>query len=138
MPISHPTFQIRVYYEDTDTGGIVYYANYLKYVERARSEVLRQLGINQTDLMATHQIGFAVRSCQIEFLKPARLDDLLTIETKLEEIGHASLAMQQTVYCAKEKLVTLAVKLAVVGAGMKPAKLPEPVRQALAGLFETA
>lgn len=136
MQNNNHCFQVRVYYEDTDSGGIVYYANYLKFAERARSESLRSVGINQTELLDEYGIAFAVRSCNVEFHKPARLDDLLTIDTKLEEIGNASLVMQQTISREQTLLVSLTVRLAVVDRGMKPAKLPAPLRTAFMSIFE--
>ncbi|MGE0753781.1 MAG: tol-pal system-associated acyl-CoA thioesterase [Alphaproteobacteria bacterium] len=132
MPNNNFRFDVRVYYEDTDSGGIVYYANYLKFAERARTEVLRSAGINQTDLLASDSVAFAVRKCHIDFHKPARLDDLLTIHTKLEEIGNASLVMQQTIMKEQTVLVSMTVKLAVIGPDMKPAKLPAHVREGFA------
>jgi acyl-CoA thioester hydrolase len=129
------SFPIRVYYEDTDAAGIVYYANYLKFAERARTEALRLSGIDQSDLMKNEKIGFVVRKCTADFLKPASLDDLLTIETRLLDISKVSLKMQQTIRRGEEKLVTLEIKLAVVGAGMKLAKLPEQVRKAMLKIF---
>ncbi len=134
----HPQFSIRVYYEDTDAGGIVYYANYLKFAERARTEVLRNCGIEQSDLLEKEKIAFAVRSCNIEFLKPAKLDDLLTIESRLDDIGTASLQINQTIRRQDDILATLAVRLAVVDVQMKPARLPQAVRDAMMNVFEQA
>ena len=128
-------FPVRVYYEDTDTAGVVYYANYLKFAERARTEALRLSGINQSDLLAEHKIGFVVRRCVVDFFKPARLDDLLTIETKLHDISKVTMNMHQTIKCDKEKLVELEIKLAVVGENMKLAKLPEFVRKPMLKIF---
>src|ERR1700691_3336819 len=91
------TFPIRVYYEDTDAASIVYYANYLKFAERARTEALRLSGIDQSDLMREQKIGFVVRKCTCNFLKPAMLDDLLTIETRLDDINKVSMQMRQTI-----------------------------------------
>ncbi len=129
------SFPIRVYYEDTDAGGIVYYANYLKFAERARTEALRLTGIEQSDLLKEEKIAFAVRRCEIDFLKPAMLDDLLTIETTLHDISKVSITMQQTIRRGDETLAKLSVKLAVVGQGMKLAKLPEHVRKAMLKIF---
>lgn len=129
------TLPIRVYYEDTDAGGVVYYANYLKFAERARTEALRLAGIDQSELIKTHQIAFVVRHCEIEFLKPARLDDLLTIETILHDIGKVSIEMRQTVRRGDETLASLAVKLAVIDADFKISRLPDVVLQALQTFF---
>ncbi len=128
-------FSVRVYYEDTDAGGVVYHANYLKFAERARTEALRLTGIEQHDLRHENGIAFAVRHCEMDFLKPARLDDLLTIETALTDISKVSVSMQQTIRRGDETLVKLSVKLAVVGAGMKLAKLPESVRKPMLKVF---
>ncbi len=136
MPSANPSsFQVRVYYEDTDAGGIVYYANYLRFAERARTEMLRQIGIEQSDLLLQEGIAFAVRSCQVEYLKPARLDDLLTIDTQLEDIGKASLIMRQTIRKNQDILTTLNIRLAVVGNNMKPARLPTATHHALTTIF---
>ena len=91
------SFPVRVYYEDTDAGGIVYYANYLRFAERARTEALRLCGFDQSDLMSDHQMAFVVRRCNVDFLKPAMLDDLLTIETRLTDISKVSMGMRQAI-----------------------------------------
>jgi acyl-CoA thioester hydrolase len=129
------TFSVRVYFEDTDAGGIVYYANYLKFAERARTEALRLAGIDQSELMREHHIGFVVRKCTTDFLKPAMLDDLLTIETHLHDISKVSMVMHQTVKRGSETLVTLEVKLAVIDANMKLAKLPEFIKKVMLNIF---
>lgn len=131
-------FQCRVYYEDTDTAGVVYYANYLKFAERARTEALRAIGIEQHRLIEEQQLGFVVRECHAKFLSPARLDDLLTTETRLHDISKASLDMQQDIRRGVKTLCTLRVQLAVVGKGMKPARLPAPIADALRARFELA
>ena len=124
-------FQIRVYYEDTDAGGIVYYANYLKFSERARTELLRAVKLEQTDLLKEHSIAFVVRKATLECLRPARLDDLLTIETQITDIGKVSITMQQHIARGKEVLATVAVKLGVIDANMKPTAMPKHVHQAM-------
>lgn len=126
-----PTFPIRVYYEDTDFGGRVYYANYLKFAERARTEVLRSCDIEQSALMREHGIGFVVRKCTVDYFKPAAFDDLLTIHTELHDISRASIVMQQTVMRGDEKLVMLLVKLAVINQEGRVARMPEFVLDAL-------
>lgn len=136
MKSTHHSFPIRVYYEDTDAAGIVYYANYLKFAERARTEALRRCGIEQTDLMKEHKAGFVVRRVEADFLKPARLDDLLTIKTSLPEMGKASLMMEQVIYRSEETLVKMQVKLAVVNDKMTLAKLPDFVKKAMLKMFE--
>ena len=130
------SFPIRVYYEDTDAAGIVYYANYLKFAERARTEALRMCGFDQSDLLHEEKIGFVVRRCTMDFLKPASLDDLLTIETRLTDISKVSVTMHQAVLYGSETLVKLDVKLVVVGENMKLAKLPEKVQKAMIKFFK--
>ncbi|MDX2072939.1 MAG: tol-pal system-associated acyl-CoA thioesterase [Alphaproteobacteria bacterium] len=126
------SFSVRVYYEDTDAGGRVYYSNYLNYAERARTEILRTLGIEQMELLRDHGTGFVVRKCAIEYFKPAMLDDLLTIETTVDDITKATVAMQQRIKKDGETLVTVDVKLAVIKAqDGRVARMPEHVFAAL-------
>lgn len=91
------SFPVRVYYEDTDLGGVVYYANYLKFMERARTEWLRALGFEQDELLARDGVLFAVRSAQIDFLKPARFNDSLQVTVALTRPGRASITVHQRV-----------------------------------------
>ncbi|MSO90819.1 MAG: tol-pal system-associated acyl-CoA thioesterase [Acetobacteraceae bacterium] len=90
-------YTVRVYYEDTDAGGIVYYANYLRFIERARTEALRTLGIPHAQLVAQFSRMFVVRRVEMDYLRPARVDDLLVITTSAEDTGGASLILRQTV-----------------------------------------
>ncbi len=125
----HP---VRVYYEDTDAGGIVYYANYLKFAERARTELLRTNGIENGELMNTQRVAFAVRECHADFIKPARLDDVLEVRTRIVEIGGASLRMHQDICCNGEVLVAVHVKLACMDLDSgAPKRLPAVVRDTL-------
>ena len=89
------TIAVRIYYEDTDAGGVVYYANYLKFLERCRSEWLRSIGHDQTDLLRDPGIAFVVRSIDLEFLKPARLDELLTVSLEVEKITRSQIFFHQ-------------------------------------------
>ena len=93
-------FPIRVYYEDTDSGGVVYYANYLKFMERARTEYLRHLGFEQDEIIANEGVMFAVRSLTLDYLKPARFNQLLNVSAQLAQIGKASLLFAQRVELA--------------------------------------
>lgn len=102
---------VRVYYEDTDAGGIVYYANYLRYAERARSELLRDAGFENRDLLESRGIALAVRRAEATYLKPARLDDALLIKTAITEIKGASVDMRQVVSRDAEQLVIMEVTL---------------------------
>jgi acyl-CoA thioester hydrolase len=127
-------FAVRVYYEDTDAGGIVYYANYLRYAERARTEMIRDLGIRNPDLHARHGAAFAVRRCNADYRRPARLDDLLAVHTRLTAVGGASLDAVQSVRRDGEELVHLDVRLAYMTADGRAARLPKDVRGVLAEL----
>lgn len=116
---------VRVYYEDTDAAGVVYYANYLRYLERARSEWLRAMGFDQVVLATERGIAFAVRSLEIEYLKPARLDDMLDIACAIDSLGRAQLVFDQRVERAGETLVTASVRVACIDAvRLKAAAIP--------------
>ncbi len=121
---------LRVYYEDTDTAGIVYYANYLRYLERGRTEWLRALGVEQLRLAEETGIVFAVRSLNIEYLKPARLDDQLAVLTELTLAGRAQVMLKQWIERGGETLVEATVRVACLDAKkMKPAALPAVIRR---------
>ena len=122
---------IRVYWEDTDAGGIVYYANYLKFAERARSELVRDAGLDQAGLLSAHGVAFAVRRCEIDYRAPARLDDLLHVVTSIDDIGRASLAMGQEVLRGDALIVRLRVDLVCVNRDLQPVRLPPEVRASL-------
>ena len=120
-------YPVRVYYEDTDTAGIVYYANYLKFAERARTELLRLLGFEQRDLLDRFGVGFAVRQCEIDFRLPARLDDLLEIHSRMLEVRGASLRAEQIVQRDGIDLVRMRVRVACMAHSGQPARIPGPV-----------
>lgn len=126
-PMKHE-WNIRVYYEDTDAGGVVYYANYLGFAERARTEILRQLGIEQSVMLEQDKVGFVVRKCTVEYIRPARLDDFLTIETTLHDMSKAKLIMRQIIKRAGEVLVELEVLLTIINMDTnRVARMPEHV-----------
>jgi acyl-CoA thioester hydrolase len=122
---------IRVYFEDTDAAGIVYYANYLKFAERARTDMLRDLGTSHADMMKQDGLVLVVRRCRIEYLKPARLDDLLTVETRLAKLGGASVDLVQRVLRGSELLVELEVLVVCIDRNGRPRRIPDSVRRAL-------
>jgi acyl-CoA thioester hydrolase len=124
-------FPVRVYYEDTDAGGIVYYANYLKFAERARTEFLRSLGSEHHAMKEHHGVEFVVRSMEADYILPARLDDELTVCSCLITLGGASMTARQIVKRDDEDLVNMSVQLACVSAGGKPARMPGALRIAL-------
>nr|WP_278979357.1 tol-pal system-associated acyl-CoA thioesterase [Providencia alcalifaciens] len=119
---------VRVYYEDTDAGGVVYHARYLAFFERARTEMLRNKGINQQSLLAEN-LGFVVRNMTIDFVKGARLDDLLEVETEIVEIKRASLLFQQRLVDSQGNLLCGATALiaCVDSSKMKPKALPKSI-----------
>jgi acyl-CoA thioester hydrolase len=119
------SWPVRVYYEDTDLGGVVYYANYLKFLERARTEWLRSLGFAQTELAARHGVVFVVRSIALEYLKPARFDDELQVTVELADAGASRIGLAQRVQRGGECLVTATVDVACVQtATFKPVRIP--------------
>ena len=124
-------FKLRVYYEDTDAGGVVYYANYLKFAERARTEMVRAAGIDQSELLEQEDIAFVVRKCSADFIRPARLDDELTIESHITELKGASIHMHQEILRGDEVLVKLEVKLGVVGKDFTPIRIPNQIAEKL-------
>ncbi len=122
---------VRVYFEDTDAAGIVYYANYLKFAERARTDMLRDLGISHAEMLTRDGLVLVVRRCEIDYLKPAKLDDLLTIETEAAKLGGASVELRQRVLRGKEILAELTVLVVCIGRNGRPARIPEYVRGAM-------
>ena len=124
---------MRVYYEDTDFSGSVYHANYLRFMERARTEMLRDRGIDQGASFvgeAAETFGFVVRAMSIEWLKPARMDDLLTVETRVARIGGATLELDQRVQRGSEVLLSANVRIACVING-RAGRIPAGVRARL-------
>lgn len=138
------TIPVRVYYEDTDAAGVVYYANYLKFFERCRTEWLRSIGRDQSVLAAQHDIGFVVRSASAEYLKPARLDDALLIGLEVEKLGRAQVTFRQHVrrpvidengVVGTEELVTGHIRIACVSvSAMKSTAIPKELREQLEAL----
>jgi acyl-CoA thioester hydrolase len=123
---------LRVYYEDTDSGGMVYYANYLKYAERARTEMLRLVGVEHETLAREHDLAFVVRNCTLAYDKPARLDDLIEVRSRLLNLGGASLTAEQVIGRSGTELARLDVRLACMTAAGRPTRIPKAVREALA------
>lgn len=121
---------IRVYYEDTDMAGIVYYANYLRYIERARSDWVRGLGIDQ-NAMKAQGLVFAVRRVEADYLMPARLDDELVVETEVVQVTGARLVMDQVVRRGKDRLFHAIVTVVVITESGHPARMPANIRQML-------
>jgi acyl-CoA thioester hydrolase len=121
-------FAIRVYYEDTDMGGIVYHANYLKYIERARSDWVKTLGIDQNNMRHDEGLIFAVRRVEAEYLAPAHYDDDLEIETGTHSVTGARLVMDQKVRRGADLLFTAQVTIVCINQAGQPARLPANIR----------
>ena len=128
---------IRVYYEDTDAGGIVYYPNYLKFSERGRTEFLRTLGYENSKLREDFGILFVVRHLEADYYKPCFLDDLLHMKTSVESLKKTSFLMKQTLHRGDEMVFELLVTLVCVNAQGKPDRMPEMLRNVLTPQQET-
>ena len=128
---------LRVYYEDTDLAGLVYYANYLKFIERARSEMVREAGIDQV-AMKEAGVVFAVRRVSAEYHRPARYDDELIVETELAGLKGARFSMDQKVWRAGQLLFSAAVEIVCLDASGRPLRIPEDIRQKIANLAPPA
>lgn len=125
-------FTVRIYYEDTDAGGVVYYANYLKYLERGRTEFIRSLGVEQRELARDTGLAFAVRSLSAEYLKPAVLDDELVVTTAVEALGRAQVCFAQSIARGDETLLTATVRVACIElAKGRAAAIPRPLHDIL-------
>jgi acyl-CoA thioester hydrolase len=128
-------WQVRVYYEDTDSGGVVYYANYLRFMERARTEWLRSFGVEQDALLQQDGLLFAVRSIQLEYVKPAKFNDSLDVSVVISKIGKASLTFNQTicrVNSESQLLCTGQVKIACLSCDtFQPQAIPEIISREL-------
>jgi acyl-CoA thioester hydrolase len=122
---------VRVYYEDTDFSGVVYHASYLRFLERGRTDFLRLAGVDQSTLHAAGEgLIFAVRRMTIDFLKPARMDDVLFVETFTQEVRGASLVVAQAIRRGDEMLLTADVRVAALSGG-RPARIPDELRTIL-------
>ena len=121
-------FPIRVYYEDTDMAGIVYYANYLRYIERARSDWVREIGIDQNAMREDGQV-FAVRRVEADYLSSARFDEKLQVETSVQQVTGARVVMEQVVKRGEERLFEAIVTIVCVSDTGQPARLPANIRR---------
>jgi len=124
-------FPIRVYYEDTDAGGIVYHANYLRFAERGRSECLRQIGWQHDRMLSETGLGWVVRRATIDFRRPARLDDALVVETRLAELSGARMIARQDVCREADLLVGLDLELVLLTASGRPSRIPASLADAI-------
>ena len=120
------TWTVRVYYEDTDAGGIVFYANYLKFFERARTEWLRAAGVSQQELLNEDSAIFVVKNAALDYHAPARLDDVLNLTLSIEKLGRASVSFVQQAWCGETLLTSARVKVGCVDAAtLRPRPLPD-------------
>ncbi len=126
-------FGLRVYYEDTDLAGIVYYANYLKFIERARTEWVASLGVDQMVLKAEQGIVFAVRRVEADYLRPAKFGDDLVVETTLQALGGARIVLEQVVLRGGERVFVAVVTLVCLSEDGHAVRLPAEVRARLSG-----
>jgi acyl-CoA thioester hydrolase len=126
---------VRVYYEDTDLAGIVYYANYLKFIERGRTEWVRSHGVDQAALKAEQGLVFAVRRVEADYLRPARFDDLLEVRTILQSASGARIVLEQDILRGGEKVFAAIVTLVCLTESGAPARLPPEIRLRLAPGF---
>ena len=117
---------VRIYYEDTDAGGVVYYANYLRFFERARTEMLRDLGFEQNELREQSGVIFAVKTMQIDYLRPAKFNDLVHVSAAISQLKKASLTFEQTIKCGEITLCTCSCRIACLNAdNLKPIAIPD-------------
>jgi acyl-CoA thioester hydrolase len=128
------TWNVRVYYEDTDAGGIVYYANYLKFFERARTEWLRAIDVGQHALLQEHDAMFVVKNVSADYHAPARLDDVLKLTLTIEKLGRASILFVQQAWCGDVLLNTARVKVGCVDSALRPRAVPPAVAAKMAGV----
>ena len=124
-------YKLRVYYEDTDSGGVVYYANYLKFLERARTEAIYSLGFSNKELLEDHGILLIVKSCNIEYKKPAQLEDLLEISSEATSFTKTSILMKQLILKSKDIISEAEVHLVAVDKKGKPTKIPDQLKRKL-------
>ena len=121
------THDVKVYYEDTDAGGVVYYANYLKYLERARTEALSTIGLSNTKIKKDFGTIIVVKSCNIEYKKSAHLEDNLQIKSYINSISKTSLIMNQSIFKDKDPIIEAQIHIVFINEKSKPVKIPEKI-----------
>ena len=124
-------YNLKIYYEDTDSGGVVYYANYLKFFERARSEAIYSLKLSNKILLNQYDILIIVKSCNIKYIRPAKLEDKLTIKSKVKSITKTSFVMKQVIHREKQLITEADTHLVSVDQSGKPKKIPEILNKKL-------
>ena len=129
---------IRVYYEDSDAGGIVYHSQYLNFMERARTEWLRALGFEQTELIDSFGILFVVRNIGIQYKKPARFNDALMVRSRLQKLGRSLMVFEQDIVRGEERLTLASVEVVCINANTyMPAPIPQPIQQKMQSVMES-
>jgi len=123
--------EYRVYYEDTDAGGIMYHAQYISWCERGRAEYLREVGLNSSAIVAEEKVMFVVRHLEADYFKPARLDDLLRVESSVKEMRNSSFLMNQSIFCQDSMLFSMTVTIVCVDMSGRPVRIPERIRKIL-------
>ena len=121
----------KIYYEDTDAGGVVYYANYLKFIERARTDAIASLNFTNSNLKENYGIYIIVKSCNLNFIKPSRLEDKLDILSEIVEVKNVSIKMKQDIFVKDNLILTADVHLATINKDGKPTKMPEKLKEQL-------
>ncbi len=127
--------RLRIYYEDTDAGGVVYYANYLKFAERARTEMFHHLGDAYVQMIEYGGLALAVRRCVIDYLAPARLNDIIAVTSRVTELGGARIGMQQAIRRDDTRLAEVSILLACINRAGKVSRIPKTIRDALLPLL---
>jgi len=123
--------EVKVYYEDTDSGGVVYYSNYLKFLERARTEMINSIGLSNKKLLEEHKTLIIVKSCNVEYLSPSKLEDKLQIYSSIESINKASFVMIQDIKKDDDLIVKAKIKLVTVNYEGRPIKIPSVLKNKL-------
>ena len=123
--------EVKVYYEDTDSGGVVYYSNYLKFLERARTEMINSIGLSNKKLLEEHKTLIIVKSCNVEYLSPSKLEDRLKIYSSIESLNKASFVMIQDIKKDDDLIVKAKIKLVTVNYEGRPIKIPSVLKNKL-------
>ena len=125
------TCEYRVYYEDTDAGGIMYHGRYINWCERARAEYLRDIGLQSSTIFEVTGVIFVVRHLEADYLKPAKLDQLLRVETSLKELKNSSFILNQSIFCQDSVLFSMTVTIVCIDGNGRPVRIPDMVRHKL-------
>jgi len=123
------SYKLKIYYEDTDAGSVVYYANYLKFFERARTEAIAEIGLSNKILLDEDEIFIIVKSCKVEYKKPAKLEDELEIKSSIISISSTSFKMNQKAFRGQELLTDCEIHLVIVDKNGKPTKIPDKLNE---------